>query len=239
MKKLILTGTLSFYSMFLSAQILTINEFGNATDISGTTYTHELADVVYNEHIVDFQVNNLTGSAQNWMITRFIINQPVGWGNYFCWGVTGGIGECYDPSTDTYYESNGVGIPVGQSGLLSTYVTATTGGCSHLRYYVSTDGVNFIDSVDQEVCFNLGTHDLTDLEFSIGPNPANNEIRIESSNISSGKLQIVDALGRVVKITDAILPMSLDVHSLNNGTYFLRIALDESRVVQQKLVIRH
>lgn len=239
MKQLILTGILTCSYLTLSAQTLTINEYGNATDISGTTYTHQLTQAEWNLHIVDFQVNNLSGSAQNWMITRYIVDQPVGWGNYFCWGVTGGIGECYDPSTDTYYESNPVSIPAGQSGLLSTYVTAPEGGCSHLRYYVSTDGINFVDSVDMEVCFNLGINDLTGLELTVGPNPAQSVVNIQSSNIGGGTLQVTDAMGRIVRTEEVQLPYALDVNGLDNGTYFLRLALDQTTVVQEKIVVRH
>jgi hypothetical protein len=239
MKQMILTGILTCFYMTVSAQSLTINEYGNSTDISGTVFEVNLGASIWNEHLVDFMVNNLTGSGQNWMITRYIVSQPAGWGNYFCWGAAGAQGQCYDPSTDTYYESDLETIPAGSSGVLSTYFSTDGGGCSHIRYYVSTDGVNFIDSVDMQVCFNLGVNELNGLQLSVGPNPAQTSVLVQSENLAGGTLQVVDALGRMVRTEEVILPYNLDVSSLENGTYFLQIAVDETQLAQQKLIVRH
>lgn len=239
MKRLILTGILSCFYFTLSAQILTVTTSGNATDISGTTYSHEVANPTNLEHIVDFLVNNVSGATQRWVITRRIVSQPPTWNNNFCWGLAGGSGSCYDTTSNIYDHSDMLQMSNGQTGVLSTYVTAQEGGCSLLRYYISEDSVNYIDSVDLEVCFNVGLDDLTQAEFTVGPNPAQSAVLIQSSNVGGGILQVVDATGRLIRAEEVELPYTLDVSNLENGAYFLRISLDQSRSVQQKLIIRH
>jgi len=239
MKQFILAGILSFSCLSLSAQVLTINEYGNTTDISGTTYMATLTTTTNDLHIVDFIVNNESGSGQPWLVTRKILSQPAGWSNFFCWGLAGQIGNCYDSSPDPIFDGGMVMVPDGASAVLSTYVTSPGAGCTEYRYYISTDSVNYIDSVDLQVCNYLGLEDLQTIEFTIAPNPAQSTIAITSSDFSAGSLQIIDQTGRIIRAEEVLLPCTMSVDALDNGTYFLRLSVDDDRILQQKLVVRH
>ncbi|OFZ66420.1 MAG: hypothetical protein A3D92_24430 [Bacteroidetes bacterium RIFCSPHIGHO2_02_FULL_44_7] len=239
MKQLILAGILSFAYHPLSAQVLTINEYGNTNDISGTTYMATLTTTTNDLHIVDFIVNNESGSGQAWLVTRKILSQPAGWSNFFCWGLEGQLGSCYDSSPDIIFDGGMVMIPDGASAVLSTYVTSPGAGCSEYRYYISSDSVNYIDSVDMQVCNYLGLEDLQTIEFTVAPNPAQSTIAIASSDFGAGSLDIIDQTGRIIRTEEIILPYTMSVDALDNGTYFLRISIGDDRILQQKLVVRH
>lgn len=239
MKQFILTGILSALSLSLSAQTLTINEYGNTIDISGTTHMVTLTTTTNALHIVDFVVNNESGSSQPWLVTRKILSQPAGWSNFFCWGLAGQIGNCYEATPDIIFDGGMAVVANGASAILSTYVTSPGAGCAEYRYYISTDSVNYIDSVDMQVCNVLDLEDLQTIDFTMAPNPAQSTVAINSSDFSTGSLQIIDQTGRVIRAEEIVMPYMLSVDALENGTYFLRISIDEDRILQQKLVVRH
>lgn len=239
MRKFLLTGILSCYYLMLSAQTLTIFEYGSATDISGTTHFATLTSAVTDEHIVDFLVNNDSGSDQYWVITRRILNQPAGWSNFYCWGQYGQIGNCYDANPNEYHNSNKVFLPADNAGLLSSYVTSPGAGCASYRYYISVDSVSYIDSVDLQVCNTLGLNDLKSTEAMVAPNPANTSFVVSGPDGTAGVLEILDAAGNAVRKERILLPGTIDASTLVNGTYHLRIVLDDTRVIRQQLVVYH
>lgn len=239
MKQIIYSAVLSLLCLYSTAQVLTINEYGSTADISGTTHTVTLTSAVNSEHIVDFIVNNESALARPWLVTRKILSQPQGWSNYFCWGLEGQFGSCYDTSSLILYHGGKVTIPAGTAAVLSTYITSPGAGCSEYRYYISTDSVNYIDSVDMQVCNFLGLEDLQAIDFAVAPNPAQSSVVISSSDFGAGSLQIIDQTGRIIRDEEVVLPHNLSVEALENGTYFLRLAIDEDRILQQKLVVRH
>jgi hypothetical protein len=222
------------------AQGLNINLDGTATDISGTTQVApEITSDVMNHHLLDFIVNNETSSNQDWKITRLILNQTAGWSNYLCWGPTPGIGLCYPVSTDLQWSSGSESIPVNGAGKLQTYVSAPTGGSATYRYYVSTDGVTFLDSIDVQVNSVLGLNEKPSLTVSVIPNPANSYVSVSTHGVNTATVTLVDVLGNVVLKETMNDSKTIPVADYKNGIYFLRIDSEDQKAVTRKLIVRH
>jgi hypothetical protein len=91
-----------------------------------------------------------------------------------------------------------------------------------------------------DYCAGLGVDDTEILngDISVFPNPANNEITIVfPDNISKGKIEIFDQLGRSVKV----LPVTettqiLDIQSFSTGNYFMKMTIDENTIVYKRFV---
>ncbi len=239
MKQLIITGILSCFYISVSAQVISINEYGQTTDISGTAYIVSLTSPVNDQHMVDFVVNNESNVEQPWVVTRRVLSQPAGWDNYFCWGLLGMIGNCYDKVPDIWQHSMNVNVPVSGSGILSTYVSSPGAGCAEYRYYISTDSVNYVDSVDLRVCNSLGIENKSTERLTIAPNPAQSMVTFSGEEIGQGVLYLEDASGRLVYSSHVNLPSTMDVNALDNGMYFVRMELEGDRVLKHKLIIRH
>jgi len=222
------------------SQGLNINLDGSMTDISGTTETApEITGDVMNHHLLDFIVNNETGSDQGWKITRVILNQTAGWSNYLCWGATPGIGLCYPVSTDTEWSSGVENIVANGAGKLQTYVSAPTGGSATYRYYVSTDGVTFLDSIDVQVNSVLSIDEKPALTISVVPNPANAYVSISTNGTNTSTVTLVDVLGNTVMREAMNGAKTINVADYKNGIYFLRIESDGHKTVTRKLIVRH
>lgn len=222
------------------AQGVTINLDGATTDISGTTeVAAEITGDVMNHHLLDFIVNNETGSAQSWVITRSTLNEPAGWSNYLCWGPTPGIGNCYPANAATVWSCAAENIPMDGAGKLQTYVTAPTGGSATYRYYVSTDGVTFLDSVDVEVNSVLSVDEKPALTVSVAPNPATSYVTVSANGVNSASVTLVDVLGNVVMKETMSGSKTINVSDYKNGIYFLRIESDGLKAITRKIIVRH
>lgn len=70
----------------------------------------------------------------------------------------------------------------------------------------------------------------------MSPNPAKSELNV-AADFNIGKMQIIDALGKVVLQQDANYANQtvIDLHQLNSGIYFLQIN-DGSRVISRKFI---
>jgi hypothetical protein len=73
-------------------------------------------------------------------------------------------------------------------------------------------------------------------EFFISPNPASSELVITSTS-HFGKVQIIDALGKIVIAHDAnyALQTSINVSNLSKGVYFLQIN-DGDKTITRKFI---
>ncbi len=239
MKKILLSLASAFLVSSGFAQI-TITLDGSSTDLSGQSHSHQLTTAVSDEHIVDFIVHNGTGSSQNWMVTRRHINNPAGWENYLCWGLNGAIGNCYTYNANDTWSSNAEGILADSSGRLSTYVTCSTAGTATYRYYVSTDGQTFLDSVDLIVTSVLGIDEKPTLSVNVAPNPASEYISISANGVGEATVRIVDVLGNVVMDEKTFSgKKTIDVTRFRNGVYFVMIDAEGVKAVTRKVIVRH
>ena len=239
MKKFLLS-VFSFALVGTSFSQLSIEEYGTPGDISGTTVTHSTAVALNYEHIFDFEVKNLSGSTQDWRVTRYNVNNPVGWNSQFCWGVLGGIGSCLPASASDYQTSDAVTILADSSGLLSVYITCPNSGTGTYRYYLSTDGINFIDSIDVMVTYALGIEDKPSVSVSIAPNPASDYIVVNTSGINNASVKIVDVLGNLVldeKMLDS--KTNINVAKFRNGVYFVMVEGEGTKAITRKVIVRH
>ena len=147
---------------------------------------------------------------------------------------------CYNPSSQVLWSSSSSNIGKGQSKFFSTYVISTIQGNAHYRYYVSTDGVNFIDSVDVTVStINVGIPESTQSKFKVFPNPARSSITISRNSNSSNQLKIFDCLGKLVlSATLSNRVSNINLSQLRPGFYFYSIIDSENgEVISNKLII--
>lgn len=70
----------------------------------------------------------------------------------------------------------------------------------------------------------------------MSPNPAKSELNV-AADFNMGRIQVIDALGKVVLSQDANYAnqTTIDVHNLNNGVYFIQIN-DNSHVITRKFI---
>lgn len=239
MKKLLLSF-LSVTVLFGASAQVSITVDGSTTDISGTIYDHELTSSVTDEHIVDFIVHNETGSDQPWKITRVNLLNPAGWEEYVCWGLNGAFGNCYLHDPASPWSSNSESILADSSGRLSTYITCSTAGVGLYRYYVSTDGINFIDSVDLRINNVLSVEEKAELTVSVAPNPATDNIIVTANGVTPASVKVVDVLGNIV-LNETVFSnkKNIDVTRFRNGVYFVIIEADGVKPITRKVIVRH
>ncbi len=237
MKKTLLllaTGLLLASGSF--AQNITINEYGETINVSG-----QIIDVTANEADTTYILfNNLSQSNQPWIITRRILTQPVGWENYLCWGLNGGIGICYPVSLVEYSNSNSETIPASNSGKLSAYVTPNQAGVAWYRYYISTDGATYLDSVDLRVTSTLSIAEVApSLNVSIAPNPSSEFITVTAEGVNKATVRIIDVLGNLILTNEITESKMFDVSEYRNGIYFIIVESNGAKTVNRKVIIHH
>ena len=236
-KAKIILLTVSFFLILnpVSSQI-TINLDSLKGAVVNGVQVQALNNVVpFANHIFDFYVTNKTGATQDWVITRKTISEPVGWSNYLCWS-----GLCYGSSADAVWSSGSGTLVDGESKYISTYVTSSTQGNSHYRYYISTDETNFIDSVDLVISAVINGVDENDATaFNLFPNPAVNSITITQKNNSSSTFVLYDNTGKVVLSKNIYNTQSqIDVEQLKSGFYFYSVTdMNSGTGIKSTLII--
>ena len=82
----------------------------------------------------------------------------------------------------------------------------------------------------------LGTNDVTVTDFSIYPNPAKNNINIQSQNIPLTQVEIFNVLGQRILSLDFTGSTSenIDISSLNSGMYLVKI----NDLTTQRLIVK-
>lgn len=83
----------------------------------------------------------------------------------------------------------------------------------------------------------LGVDNLEAISMEIYPNPTSEKINISIEEYQNAKLQIYNLLGKIVKTADiTAADTELNVASLNNGTYILRV-VNGDKVAIKKIMI--
>lgn len=242
MKKTILSF-LSIVALALgaSAQGLNIYVEGTAVDISGSEHvinlTEETSLGLGNNDMVDFMVDNDAGTQQSWIVTREIVSAPAGWQDYFCWGQDGLAGICYPPNSNQFYESNAESIAAGASGRITVYVNSNSGGSATYRFFVSTDGVNFIDSVDLKVNSVLSVDEKAPFSLQLTPNPASSDLKITTN--TNSLVRITDVLGNIVYRDEVLGTKVVNVAKFKNGIYFVSVEANGEKPVTRKVIVKH
>jgi hypothetical protein len=81
----------------------------------------------------------------------------------------------------------------------------------------------------------LSTDDNSIKKLSVYPNPANNYVKISTENIIS-KVQLFNIIGKKVLETKSLKNNSLNISSLKNGVYFLKIYDANNKTATKKLI---
>ena len=133
---------------------------------------------------------------------------------------------CYDESV-TFTIDTGY-LYIWSTGEMSNSVTYDTTNLStglNTVYVIVTNGMCEVsDSVN--VTFDNCTkiQDVENIEFTLYPNPAHNQITISSENLKINSIKILDITGRTIKRLLVNNEQSIiDVSDLSNGIYFIKI----------------
>lgn len=241
MKKIILAAlTISFYIGGVFAQDASIRVKNTVPDVSGTELTENVTSS-NRIHVIDFAVDNNSGSTQNWGLTRVRLTPSIGWTDEVCWGaISTAIGECNTAAGDEF--STSYTIPVQTSTTdaeINIYITAPSGGTSSFRYYIM-DGTTKVDSVDLTITKSVGINENVSLALTIAPNPATNFVNVNMEGISKAELKIVDVLGNIVtRETVYENAKKVDVTKFKNGIYFITVEAEGIKPITRKLIVRH
>jgi hypothetical protein len=139
------------------------------------------------------------------------------------------VGQAPAPSYDTAYEYTWVQNvdSIGQIMTVTTGSDSTTinGATYNYKKRKSINGINDIKSNNA---------------FKVYPNPANDflNIQLEKQPVNGFQVIVSDILGRkMINKTENKQLVSLDVKSLNSGTYFLQI-IQDGKTTARKFVVR-
>ncbi len=130
-------------------------------------------------------------------------------------------GTCIDPVTGEFDPT------VSGDGVWTITYSIDNGTCSDN----SSTTVSVVD------CLGLGEDDV--ISFSIYPNPTNNYITIQTSDITEGKIEITNMLGQFIYVQN--FNSNITTIDLNNivadGTYFIRLKDAQGNLIGiQKLI---
>ena len=244
MKKLYFTILLILPSV-LFAQT-TINLQDSEENISGGSYEFTAS----NSNAVDvpLEIKNMGSSDADWRITRLRINVPAGWSDLICWGHSTDAfgGTCFSSSQMlgnpwTTPVSSNFTVSPNEYGKLKVTINPEEGatGLGHYRYYVSNDGVNFIDSVDIKFDYSLSVQEVEPIQVSIVPNPASDFIQINLSGAVTAQMKMVDVLGSEVLNQTVMSTATFDISNFRNGVYIMTFNAPGSKSIVRKVIVKH
>lgn len=249
--KALFTSLLCLLSLTTLAQNnIVIHIDGQTNDISGQTHTVVAPSSASFD--IPFDVVNNTGSSAQWRITRKQLSIPTGWTDALCWGHSTDPfgGTCYSsgqmnsnpwttPGTQTVLFT----INDGEYGKMKVSVDPedNTFGQAHYRYYITTNGLNMLDSVDLIVDYLASTKPVVkeELSITVAPNPSTEYVNIQFAGTEQLQLKMVDALGNVISREVLTGNRKINVSDLNSGIYFLVFDAPGSKSITRKLVVRH
>jgi hypothetical protein len=241
MKKVLLSvlSVITFGAAALAQDEVEIYLVGGTTDYSsGLAVYQQTVNSAY-EITSDFEVKNVSGSQKTWRITRLRIDEIPTWSDYLCWDL------CFDAgamATNPWTSTTTRTIEDDANSVLNTYITPDefSPGTVTYRYYVSEDGVNYVDSLDVEISFTLNVASITpEVSISVSPNPASDYVVIKANGSEGGTIRIVDVLGNVVLTESLSENKKINVANFRNGIYFVIVQPENGKAVNKKIVVKH
>jgi hypothetical protein len=173
---------------------------------------------------------------------------PAGWSDLICWGHSTDAfgGTCFSSSQMlgnpwTTPVSSNFTVSPNEYGKLKVTINPEEGatGLGHYRYYVSNDGVNFIDSVDIKFDYSLSVQEVEPIQVSIVPNPASDFIQINLSGAVTAQMKMVDVLGSEVLNQTVMSTASFDISNFRNGVYIMTFNAPGSKSIVRKVIVKH
>lgn len=243
MKTTILLALIGMISSFSFGQVSITVEGAVHTSGISYTFTSDTSNVDVNALI-----NNTSGAAMNLTVERVILNPIASWIDNMCWATStdnGLTGQCYNgiQATNPYISPNSYVVEDGDNGVFKATIEPKNPdyGCGDYRYYFIQDGITILDSIDITVCKTASVEELAPaLSISVAPNPAKSYFTVKTNDVQGATVQIVDVLGNVV-LKETVMGTSKTINTQNfrNGVYFIRVAADNQRTVNRKLIVRH
>lgn len=248
-KSLFLFATLSISAFTFSQDGIVIHVDGQTTDLSGSTYN--VVAPSNTSFDVPLNVENHTGMPRDWRVTRVRIDAPAGWTDALCWG------HATDPFGGTCYSSGQMNtnpwttpgaqtvlftVNDGEYGKLKVSFDPADGvyGAAHYRYYISTNGVAYSDSIDVVVDYVAAVKPIKEeIGVSIYPNPTSEYVSIQLAGMDQSSFKMMDAVGNVLMKEVIHGNRKINVGDFNNGIYFLLFETASGRIITKKLVVRH
>ena len=138
--------------------------------------------------------------------------------------------------------SQAVTVSDGEYGFISSHIFPSMSNPTVVtyRYYIGTVGNPYEDSMDIEVSLVLSVPEIAPLSVSLMPNPASEQLTINTSGVHNASAKMIDVLGNVV-MQETITGNSktMDVKKFKNGIYFLTISAEGVKPVTRRVLIRH
>lgn len=238
MKKLILLGAISLATA-ANAQI-NIYHVGESTDISGTLVTVPITDAKTYYYM---DVENTESSMRELDIRRIVISELAGTSDEICWSGPGGAdGNCFVPlpGTTVFETDNNPDIDPGAKGILQPYHVwnEVSGSCTYRYIVYDSNTLEDLDSIDIEFVGYLGLEDEMEASFNVYPNPTEGNVTITNADNLATAVAIYSITGELV-FTTALEEgqNTLDLESLEAGTYFYAIKNGENVLRNDKLII--
>lgn len=249
--KTLLISLICFFSLASLAQNNIVIQFdGQSTDISGQTHVTVAPSGASFD--VPFDIINNSGAVAQWRITRKQLSVPSGWTDALCWGHSTDPfgGTCYssgqmnsNPWTSPGTQAVLFPINDGETGKMKISVDPedNTFGQAHYRYYITTNGLTMLDSVDLIVDYIAEIKPLNkeEIHITVAPNPSTEYVNIQFTGVEQLQLKMVDALGNVITRELLTSNRKINVSDLNSGIYFLVFETAGSKSITRKLVVRH
>lgn len=131
--------------------------------------------------------------------------------------------------------AGGVYSGTGVSG--GSFDPATAGNGTHTITYTYTDGNNCEGTATNTITVDgcATVNETSSLQLNVFPNPTKGEITIQFEG-SSAAVQIVDLTGKSVLNSQIVSNESIDLSSLNAGTYFIHLTMNGSSVTERIVV---
>jgi hypothetical protein len=244
MKKLYFTILLILPSVLISQTAINVQD--SEDNISGGAY--EISTSNADAVDVPFEIKNTSGGDVAWRITRLKLDVPASWSDLICWGhATDQFGgTCFSASqmnSDSWTTPEGTSFSVGpdEYGKLKVTISPTEGatGLGHYRYYVSNDGVNYIDSVDIKLDYSLSIEEFEPISVSIVPNPASDFIKVKLEGVATAQMKMVDVLGSEVLNQTVMSTSTFDISNFRNGVYIMSFSAPGSKSIVRKVIVKH
>ncbi|MFK7783460.1 MAG: T9SS type A sorting domain-containing protein [Crocinitomicaceae bacterium] len=187
----------------------------------------------------------MSNSPVNLTVQRIITNPMPTWEDDLCWGITGGLGQCYFGIEDTnpFVSPDAYLIDQQNNGDFIAKITANDPdyGCSDYKYYFLQNGSVLLDSIEISVCKTASVEDVEPaLAVSVSPNPATSYFKVTVNNAADASVQVVDVLGNVV-LKETVMGNSKTINTSNfrNGIYFVKVTANKQRPVIRKIIVKH
>lgn len=224
-------------SFNMNAQITINVDSINGALVSGTELNYTF-DGHKNTYALPHLFVKNTGSTEKLlMVTRKIVEEPTDWQNYLCWGTL-----CYTPSPAIVFETAEDTVKAGEYQYISPYVQPKSTGNATYMFYVSEDGINYLDSVTVNFAFDYIPDGIaSEIEgFNFYPNPAQNKVYIENTENSNLNLSIFSSVGELVLNKNFTTTNVLDISDLESGSYFISINnINTNAILNKKLTVIH